>query len=390
VNGLEQLVASMLEGMDVAPTVVFDEDRAKDSLLVWKDRLTQAAVDADIRLSDGEVMTLPSQAGVTLDVDATLSLLRSDPQLIMLEYRFIPLLTIPVDPLRENVDTAADAVRRYLGANPLVRAFDPVTGEHLDWSPDPEQVAGWISIDHTGEELEVFIDPDQVEAYLRDHNNALGNERGIEVAAAIAEVMGALETGDAVSLLVRYDPTEYLVRGSDTIISIAFDVGIPYWRIQEANPMIAVQGLPVGETIIIPPRDANLIVPPVENKRIVISIREQRMRTYEDGSLRSEHVVSTGMPNSPTMPGVFQVQIHILNAYGENWDLYMPHFLGIYEAVPGFMNGIHGLPLLSSGVRLWADVLGNPASYGCIILGLDEAEDVYTWAENGVVVEIQP
>jgi lipoprotein-anchoring transpeptidase ErfK/SrfK len=66
----------------------------------------------------------------------------------------------------------------------------------------------------------------------------------------------------------------------------------------------------------------------------------------------------------------------------------MPHFMGIYEAWPGFMNGIHGLPLLSSGQRLWASSLGSPASYGCIILDLAAAEDLYYWADPGVVVEI--
>jgi lipoprotein-anchoring transpeptidase ErfK/SrfK len=67
----------------------------------------------------------------------------------------------------------------------------------------------------------------------------------------------------------------------------------------------------------------------------------------------------------------------------------MPHFLGIYDATPGFTNGIHGLPMLSNGKRLWGSVLGRPASYGCIILDLDAAELLYSWAEDGVVVEIQ-
>jgi lipoprotein-anchoring transpeptidase ErfK/SrfK len=66
----------------------------------------------------------------------------------------------------------------------------------------------------------------------------------------------------------------------------------------------------------------------------------------------------------------------------------MPHFLGIYEAWPDFMNGLHGLPTLSNGRRLWADILGRPASFGCIILDLDAAESLYEWAEDGVVVEI--
>ena len=61
----------------------------------------------------------------------------------------------------------------------------------------------------------------------------------------------------------------------------------------------------------------------------------------------------------------------------------------IYDALPGFTNGIHGLPLLSSGVRLWGNVLGRPASYGCIVLDLQAAEDIYPgrktawWSRSG-------
>jgi lipoprotein-anchoring transpeptidase ErfK/SrfK len=95
------------------------------------------------------------------------------------------------------------------------------------------------------------------------------------------------------------------------------------------------------------------------------------------------------MAGSPTMPGIFQVQSHFVNAYASRWDLWMPNFLGIYEAAPGFLNGIHGLPLLSNGVRLWGSVLGQPASYGCIILDLESAEHLFDWAEDGVVVEIK-
>ena len=140
----------------------------------------------------------------------------------------------------------------------------------------------------------------------------------------------------------------------------------------------------------IPSLNEMLPLPIVKNKRIVISISEQRMWTYENGQQRSEHVISTGIDRSPTYPGVYQIQTHELNAYASVWDLYMPHFMGIYEGWPGFMNGIHGLPTLSSGTRLWANVLGRPASYGCIILNLDDAEDLYNWAEAGVIVEIRP
>ena len=161
------------------------------------------------------------------------------------------------------------------------------------------------------------------------------------------------------------------------------------WHIMAANEGLTINNLTAGMDLIIPSRNILLPLPVIPEKRIVIDLSDQQMTVYENGQLRNTHSVSTGMADSPTMAGIFQVQTHEINAYASNWDLYMPHFLGIYEAWPGFMNGIHGLPLLSSGQRLWASNLGSPASYGCIILDLAAAEDLYQWAENGVVVEIR-
>jgi lipoprotein-anchoring transpeptidase ErfK/SrfK len=142
--------------------------------------------------------------------------------------------------------------------------------------------------------------------------------------------------------------------------------------------------------LTIPSKDEMLPLPIVPNKRVIITIGEQRLRVYENGELLSDHVISTGIDRSPTQPGVFQVQTHEISAYASVWDLTMPHFLGIYEAWPGFMNGIHGLPTLSNGTRLWGNILGRPASYGCIIMELDAAEFLYNWAEEGVIVELRP
>ncbi len=44
---------------------------------------------------------------------------------------------------------------------------------------------------------------------------------------------------------------------------------------------------------------------------------------------------------------------------------------------------------LDSGRRLWEGLLGSPASYGCIILGLEETEALCEWAEVGVVVVVE-
>jgi lipoprotein-anchoring transpeptidase ErfK/SrfK len=128
---------------------------------------------------------------------------------------------------------------------------------------------------------------------------------------------------------------------------------------------------------------------PIPGKKVVVSIAEQHMRVYENDALLHDWPVSTGIASSPTSTGVFQVLSKEENAYASLWDLWMPHFVAIYPAGPDFYNGVHGLPTLSSGRLLWEGLLGSPASYGCIILGLEQAESFYQWVEMGVVVVVE-
>jgi lipoprotein-anchoring transpeptidase ErfK/SrfK len=115
------------------------------------------------------------------------------------------------------------------------------------------------------------------------------------------------------------------------------------------------------------------------------------MWAYENGAVKWEWPVSTGITSSPAAPGIFQIQSHDLNAYAANWDLWMPHFMGIYRPVPtsDFMNGFHGFPTRNGSTLLWTDDLGHRVTYGCILISSDNAITLYDWAEEGVVVEIQ-
>jgi lipoprotein-anchoring transpeptidase ErfK/SrfK len=87
------------------------------------------------------------------------------------------------------------------------------------------------------------------------------------------------------------------------------------------------------------------------------------------------------------MPGEYRVQSKIPNAYAATWNLWMPYWMGIYWA-GSLENGIHALPL-QNGVLTWAGWLGTPISYGCIILGTNEAALLYNWAEIGTAVSIR-
>lgn len=122
-------------------------------------------------------------------------------------------------------------------------------------------------------------------------------------------------------------------------------------------------------------------------KWILVDISEQHLYAYEGETLVYSFVASTGMGNS-TRVGTFRVQDKIPNAYGATWNIWMPNWLGIYYS-GSLENGIHALPILSNGATLWAGYLGTPISFGCVVLGSYEEQQLYDWAEIGIPVKIQ-
>jgi lipoprotein-anchoring transpeptidase ErfK/SrfK len=123
-------------------------------------------------------------------------------------------------------------------------------------------------------------------------------------------------------------------------------------------------------------------------KRIVINLSEQHLYAYEGDRLVYSFVASSGVAPTYTRTGQFRVQSKIPRAYGAAWNFWMPHWLGIYWAGSA-ENGIHGLPILPNGQTPWAGYLGQPVSYGCVVLGTYEAQLLYNWAEIGTPVSIR-
>lgn len=378
----------------IHPIVRLDPGEAQAALERWASQVAVAPVDGYVHIEGATLSAQDGRDGKAVDLEATQAFLVSNADAVMTEYGFLPLIMKAVPPEIGSVSEATGEARRLLNASFTLRAYDPVSNEWLAWSPGLGIIAGWLEVERSNQgptqaALSVELIEDRLRGYIEGLSEGLGDDRTFDVDQALAQAKAGLEGSPITEpVLVHYRATTRQVSYGETWISIGWKIGIPPWRLQQENPQISGREPRPGETINIPPRDANLALPIVIGKRIVISIAEQHMWIYQDGQLRADYVVSTGIARSPTMPGVFQIQSHYENAYASNWDLWMPDFLGIYDALPGFTNGIHGLPTLSNGVRLWANVLGRPASYGCIILDLDAAHDLYTWAEDGVVVEI--
>ena len=188
-------------------------------------------------------------------------------------------------------------------------------------------------------------------------------------------------------------PSTYIVQRGDTLSSIAFRFDVSLLDLIEANGILNPSLIYAGQILAMPGAtvSAGPIQPPSSPggpKSILIDISEQHLYAFEGEILVFSFVSSTGLPGLDTRPGTFAVQNKIPNAYGANWNIWMPNWLGIYWA-GNLQNGIHALPILPGGGRLWAGYLGTPVSYGCIILGIEEAQLLYDWAEVGTPVIIQ-
>ncbi len=178
----------------------------------------------------------------------------------------------------------------------------------------------------------------------------------------------------------------YVVQTGDTLFQIAARYGASVAAIAAANGLTDPSLIYAGQTLYLPSAGA---APAAGNgKQIVISLSEQHLYAYDNGALIYSFVVSTGEPGAETWPGSYSVLDKIPNAYGANWDLWMPNWLGIYWA-GDLENGIHALPILSNGQRLWDGYLGTPVSYGCIILGVADSQTIYDWADVGTPVYIK-
>jgi lipoprotein-anchoring transpeptidase ErfK/SrfK len=380
------------EPVHVAPVIRLDELQLRQSLERLAAELFLPAIDATIDIADGRAVAMPSASGRALDVPVTADRITSNLAPVVGGVT-VPLAFLEVAPRVADLGgLAAEANARL--ANPLaIRAYDPIRGESLWWTPATDAWADWLLVrveDASSPQLAWGVNEERVRSYIAARAQELAPDRYIDLDGASEAVMGAMRSWQAgVAFRVYHYPSQHIVQSGETLVSIAGDHGFPYPWLQQANP--GVDALQPGQAIQIPSPDVLLPLPVVMHKRIVIRIAQQRMWAYDAGELVWEWTVSTGIASSPTAPGVYQVQYHELNAYASSWDLWMPHFIGIYRPVPSssFMNGFHGFPTRDGVNLLWTSSLGQPVTYGCILLSNENAAALYEWAEPGVVVEIQ-
>ncbi|MGC9359667.1 MAG: L,D-transpeptidase family protein [Anaerolineae bacterium] len=381
---------------DIPPVYELDPDLARELLTMAAPALAVKPGPSMLSLEESNVTVVPGEPGRQLAIEATLANIvgrasEGDPaQPVAMVFRDVPPASIDISAIQDQVD---DMVSREI----IVETYDLVQDRTYRWQLGHDTLVSWITLHPLTDEqgnptaVKVAIAESAVAATVQRLSDELGDDRGFRPQKAIPALMAAHSAGGGtVTLYLSHSPGSYAVISGDTAEAIASRHGMPLWALQQANPNVDLEALRIGQELVIPSQDVLTPLMPVPEKRIVVSVSQRRLRAYENKQLLWDWPVAVGRESSPTQTGAFQVLDKQESAYASLWDLHMPHFIAVYEAGPGFYNGIHGLPLLSSGYRLWEGALGTDASYGCIVLGTDEAAQLYQWAEPGVPVIIEP
>lgn len=181
---------------------------------------------------------------------------------------------------------------------------------------------------------------------------------------------------------------EYVVGAGDTLAGIAQQYGTTVAAVAAANSISNPSQIFQGQRLTIPAVSAPAARPaPQGNLSMTVSINQQRCKVYQGDSVLYNWPCSTGRAGSGTKTGTFYVQSKIREAWGSRWGFYMPYWLGIYWAGSS-ENGIHGLPYAPGGYPIWANSVGTPVTYGCVLLGANESATLWEIAYIGMPVTI--
>lgn len=143
---------------------------------------------------------------------------------------------------------------------------------------------------------------------------------------------------------------------------------------------------PVPETAIEPVDDSSVTSDspaieyqgPRDERWIDVNLSEQVIYAYEGDVLLNSFVVSTGLYDTPTVTGEFNIYVKVPMQDMSGPGYYLPDVPWVMFFYDEY--GFHG--------TYWHDNFGSPMSRGCINLRTEDAEWLYHWASVGTPVSV--
>ncbi len=384
-------------GYGLAPSVTLDRSAADATLRQLASQVNVAPYNAGYVWQGDQLIGADGRDGIQLDVPTTLDRLAQQPAEIV-NARRLELAVAPVKPdVRDPQPFLADA--QLIATRPFeVHAYDPFDDQTLVWTATRDALTSWLEAGKTS----LTVRPATFSAYLNGQDAALNTDgqdtRYLDVDESMAVMQAAIAGKQTSAVLrVRHRPTTFKIEYGDTGYGVARKSGITFAMLEKANPGRDLSALMPGDLLNVPSPDPMVPLNPVSAKRIVVNLDDQTLAAFQDGRQIYQWSISSGIEEAPTSPGVYQILSHEPVALGSSYTLcdknhcgewQMNWFMGVYEAVPGLMNGLHGAVLLPGGNYLGDGHVGQPYTFGCVMSPDDDAKALYDWADEGTIVEI--
>lgn len=117
-----------------------------------------------------------------------------------------------------------------------------------------------------------------------------------------------------------------------------------------------------------------IVIAPQE-KWIRVDLGKQRVYAYEGEQLVRQFIISSGLPETPTVTGIFRIWMRTPSqTMSGGSDRYGAYYLENVQWVQYFYEdyGFHG--------TYWHDKFGQPMSHGCVNMTNEDAEWLFKWA----------
>jgi len=170
-NPIQRLASLLLawgRGVDVAPTMVYNEQAALDYLSQIANEINLPTKEAALRLEGGDVIAIPGQVGRRLDVDSSLKNLRA--QVETLTDGVLPLVVLEEPPKIMDASSQAETARQII-SQPLTLVFpEAKDGDPGPYKIPPSQLAQMLKIERVdnsdGATIQVGLSDEALQTYL--------------------------------------------------------------------------------------------------------------------------------------------------------------------------------------------------------------------------------
>ena len=206
-----------------------------------------------------------------------------------------------------------------------------------------------------------------------------------EVADGVFDLNMFITPAPAASSASNYTgaTTTYVVQPGQELGLIAKDFNVAVADIVAMNGIDNPDFIYPGQELIIPAAGEYVptnvpAAPTTIGRSIVVSTEDQRIYAYQDGQMVHTHLVSTGLPATPTVKGDYSVYVKYLADDMSGPDYFLPQVPYTMYFYSGY--AIHG--------TYWHNAFGRPMSHGCVNLPTDEAQWFFDFASVGTPVRV--